>query len=251
MISAFLEIVMQAGLIMCAAPSNISFACHIMSEQMLLVSFSMVVLWWSITICRQRKCLVTTLLVVLVLIQSAGAVLVIIYDVAFERKNFAGFLKTVEFKLQAVSLWTCMALLAVSMLVAALISTIWCRIPQSDDAEDQAQQQAAKRFRCCLSVTTLICAFCFLMRVVMGICAEHFGRADNSWIDAAMWYILCYWIPTAVPSVCMLILWRPNSNATRKQESAPVYGRDRSTDMSPPTDTRRNTRDYYPLGGGV
>ena len=51
----YLQIVMQAGLILCAAPSNISFACHIMSEQMLLVSFSMVVLWWSTTICRQRK----------------------------------------------------------------------------------------------------------------------------------------------------------------------------------------------------
>jgi hypothetical protein len=56
MLCAACESISQLGLAMCGAPTRAAFPCHLFSEQLLLVSFSIIVGMWSTIICaRNRK----------------------------------------------------------------------------------------------------------------------------------------------------------------------------------------------------
>eukprot|EP00750_Incisomonas_marina_P003231 INCI12946.1.p1 GENE.INCI12946.1~~INCI12946.1.p1 ORF type:complete len:369 (-),score=31.66 INCI12946.1:373-1479(-) len=257
------EIVSQVALGFCGAPTHYSFPFHLLSEQLLLVSFSIIVAMWSAIICTRRRTCVIWAFGVLNFIGVAFTIVVAVICFNSNMPRFRGdnctnytlgSFEDCAYNFQAVFLVNSQCLLTVAIVGSGFF---YCRAKQY--RKPALRSQHGNRQSCTsrcdegrdgtaarLFLAIIICAVCFMLRVVMEALAYSHHRSNDAWINMVTWYVLAYWTPTAPPCVCMLFVMRLQKQYTRAAAQHLLEDpAQRGSSMSTGTDSDAGIVEYY------
>ena len=222
------EIVSQISLGLCGAPTHYSFPFHLFSEQLLLVSFSIIVAMWSAIMCHRNRGCVMWSFVCLNGIGIAFTIYVAIVcfttNMPFFRGDFCNASMPFDFNACSYNIQAMYLVNSQFLLTVAIVGSgfFYCHAAQRrKQSFDYGRFDAARRRTCAslcddgrdgtatrLFSAIVVCALCFMLRVCMEITTYAEGRSKDAWISDQLWYILAYWMPTAPPCVCMLFVMR-------------------------------------------